>query len=102
MLVTSDPHRTIGSKLVGEKVFGCRADDRDHAISVYERNTADVQAAFPPERLLTYHIGDGWEPLCRFLDRAVPDTPFPHSNSKEDFNDRVAKLIEARRAADEV
>lgn len=76
----------LGPRLVGEQVFGGRAGDRDYAIELFERNTAEVQAAFPPERLLTYHIGDGWEPLCQFLDRPVPDTPFPRTNSTEQFH----------------
>ncbi len=32
------------------------------AIAVYEKNTADAQAAFTQERLPTHHLGDGWEP----------------------------------------
>lgn len=24
---------------------------------------------------------DGWEPLCRFLGKEVPDEPFPHANA---------------------
>ncbi len=82
----------IGPKLIGERIFGDRAGDRDHAIAVYERNTADVQAAFPPERLLTCYIGDGWEPLCAFLGKPAPDTPFPRTNSAEQFHETVAKL----------
>ena len=68
---------SVGEKLIGEGVFGGRAGDRDHAIAVYEKSIAEVQASLPPERLLTYRVGDGWEPLCRFLDRPVPDMPFP-------------------------
>ena len=28
---------------------------------------------------------DGWEPLCKFLDKPVPDTPFPHVNDTVEF-----------------
>ncbi|KAK3396770.1 hypothetical protein B0T20DRAFT_454189 [Sordaria brevicollis] len=28
-----------------------------------------------------WYIEDGWEPLCKFLDKEVPDTPFPHANA---------------------
>ena len=27
-----------------------------------------------------YKVSDGWEPLCRFLEKDVPDCPFPHKN----------------------
>lgn len=29
--------------------------------------------------------GDGWEPLCSFLDRPVPDEPFPVENRYQPF-----------------
>ncbi len=53
---STDP-ASIGLKLIGEQVFGGRLDDRSHIIAAYEQNTADVEAAFPPERLLTYQLG---------------------------------------------
>ncbi len=88
---STDPE-SIGLKLIAERVFGGRFLDRDHAIAVYEKNNADVQAAFDDDRLLVYHLGDGWEPLCRFLNRPVPDTPFPRSNSTAEFTEMMKKL----------
>lgn len=88
---STDPE-SIGLKLIAERVFGGRFLDPDHAIAVYEKNNADVQAAFDDDRLLVYHLGDGWEPLCRFLDRPVPDTPFPRSNSTAEFTEMMKKL----------
>ncbi len=85
VIESGDSLTGMGPKLVGKKVFDGRASDRDYAISVYEQNTADVIAAFPPDRVLTYHIGDGWETLCSFLDKPVPETPFPRTNSTEEF-----------------
>ncbi|CAK8681498.1 uncharacterized protein LOC143460952 [Clavelina lepadiformis] len=35
----------------------------------------------PKDKLLVYDIKDGWEPLCRFLGKDVPDKPFPHENA---------------------
>ncbi len=85
-LETSTDAASIGMKLIGERVFGGRYGDRYHAIAVYEKNTAEVQAALGPDRLLTYNLGDGWEPLCRFLEKPVPDIPYPRTNSAEEFN----------------
>lgn len=39
----------------------------------------------PPERLLVFEPKDGWEPLCKFLGKPVPDQPFPHVNDTEQF-----------------
>ena len=34
----------------------------------------------PKEKLLVYHVSEGWEPLCKFLGKEIPDKPFPHKN----------------------
>ena len=78
---------------IRQPVFGGRIADEEHAIAVFERHIAEVQGEFPPERLLTYRVADGWAPLCDFLDRPVPDVPFPHDNSTEDFSRVVGPLL---------
>jgi len=77
---------SVGLRLIAERVFGGRIDDPAHAMAVYERNTREVQATVPPDRLLIHRIGDGWAPLCRFLGKPVPAIPYPHSNSAAEFN----------------
>lgn len=63
-----------------------RAKDRDEILStrilraVYDRHNAMVRELVPPERLLVYRLGSGWEPLCEFLGKDVPEEPFPHGN----------------------
>ncbi|KAI0149341.1 P-loop containing nucleoside triphosphate hydrolase protein [Pestalotiopsis sp. NC0098] len=39
-----------------------------------------VRRAVPPEQLLVMQLSDGWEPLCKFLGKPVPDEPFPRVN----------------------
>ena len=39
----------------------------------------------PKDKLLVYKVSDGWEPLCQFLDKDVPDCPFPHKNKSASF-----------------
>lgn len=41
-----------------------------------------VRGMVPPERLLEWSADEGWEPLCEFLGKDVPDEPFPHVNTK--------------------
>jgi hypothetical protein len=65
--------------------FTPRLDDRDAAVAAYERHNADVRARAPHARLLEWTARDGWAPLCRALGVAVPDEPFPHANSTEEF-----------------
>jgi hypothetical protein len=37
-----------------------------------------------------YQTGSGWAPLCSFLGVAVPDEPYPLTNSTKEFQERVA------------
>jgi len=54
----------------------------------YERHNAHVRAAAPAGRLVHHRPGDGWEPLCAALGLDVPDEPYPHVNSTEEFQAR--------------
>ena len=38
------------------------------------------KAIIPSDRLLVWNVKDGWEPLCKFLGKPVPDIPIPHDN----------------------
>lgn len=51
-----------------------------NARKTYRDHNAGVRAAVPADRLLSYELGSGWEPLCKFLDKDVPSVPFPHRN----------------------
>ena len=64
--------------------------DKDKAIAAYQAHNKRVMAGVPVDRLLVWQVSDGWEPLCRVLDQPVPDTPFPVSNTTEDFKARRA------------
>jgi hypothetical protein len=49
-----------------------------------------------PERLLVYEVGEGWEPLCKFLDLPIPDVDFPRGNDKESFHASCWELDRSR------
>lgn len=46
----------------------------------YEKHNALVKSIVPSENLLIWDVKDGWEPLCKFLNKDVPDIPIPHEN----------------------
>ena len=58
---------------------------REVMIELFKAHNAAVRAEAPPERLLVYSVSQGWDPLCKFLGVEVPDRPFPHVNSTEEF-----------------
>jgi hypothetical protein len=40
-----------------------------------------IRGLVPQDRLLEWCVEDGWAPLCKFLDKPVPDIEFPHANA---------------------
>jgi hypothetical protein len=74
--------------------FGARIHDREFMTSYFEKHNAAVEAGVAKKRLLVYDVAQGWEPLCKFLGVAVPGTPFPKVNSREDMQARMSKAAD--------
>jgi hypothetical protein len=72
-------------EVIVERDLEGKPDDRDALIDAFVRHNAAVRATIAPDRLLPFEVTHGWEPLCAFLDRPVPDEPFPNTNSRESF-----------------
>jgi hypothetical protein len=64
--------------------------DGDGLARAFDAHTEAVRSAIPADRLLVYQVRDGWEPLCAFLGLPVPDEPFPRTNGRSEFWDRIA------------
>lgn len=64
--------------------IGCPAGNEKIYVSRYEQHTRDVIEYFNnrPDDLLILRLteGDGWEKLCPFLGKPVPDAAFPYEN----------------------
>jgi len=59
--------------------------DETEAKRAFEQHNETVRATIPADRLIDYRPGDGWEPICDKLGVPVPDAPFPHVNTTEEF-----------------
>ncbi|KAF2173732.1 hypothetical protein M409DRAFT_16006 [Zasmidium cellare ATCC 36951] len=60
-------------------------DPAVHGLRVYREHNAMVKRVVEPkERLLVYSTSEGWGPLCRFLEKDVPDVEFPWVNRTQD------------------
>jgi hypothetical protein len=55
----------------------------------YRRHYAEIRCAVDEERLLEFRLEDGWEPLCQFLGKEMPDVPFPVKNKRDEHVKRV-------------
>ena len=68
--------------------FTTEIENKAACIAAYAAHNRHVRATAPPARLVEWQPGDGWAPLCRALDLAIPDQPFPHVNSTAEFQAR--------------
>ena len=69
-------------------------EQRANAPAVYREHYQRIKELVPKERLLEYELGSGWEPMCKFLGKPMPDEPFPHINENvalQDWIDLVSK-----------
>ncbi|KAI0849531.1 P-loop containing nucleoside triphosphate hydrolase protein [Daldinia vernicosa] len=56
---------------------------------VYDRHHYKIRQQVPSSRLLEYRMGEGWEPICNFLEKPLPNVPFPWLNEAEALRRRV-------------
>ena len=61
---------------------------------LYEQHNAHVRKHVPAHQLLEYDVSQGWDPLCKFLDKPVPNEPFPHVNDSATMK-RTKKIVQA-------
>jgi Sulfotransferase domain len=59
--------------------------DPKAAMAAYEAHNDSVRRRVPPDRLIEWAPGDGWEPLCTALGIPEPAESFPHVNSTDEF-----------------
>ncbi|MDA8044432.1 MAG: hypothetical protein M0Z30_04220 [Actinomycetota bacterium] len=61
--------------------------DRDSCMAAYEAHNQRVRECVAPDRLIDWTPGDGWGPICAGLGLAVPEEPFPHVNTTDEFRE---------------
>ncbi|CAH1198639.1 conserved hypothetical protein [Candidatus Nitrotoga sp. BS] len=90
--IKNSPFGTMAQKTIWDKMEN-RMQDRQYMVNFFKNRTAEIIDYIAPERLLVYQVGDGWEPLCTFLNIPVPDTEFPRINSRDETKEMLANLI---------
>ena len=72
-------------------------------MAFYERHLTRTRAAFAAAGLehrlieLCWEEGDSWPELCQFLNRPVPDRPFPRANQSSEANPNPEFVAENQR-----
>lgn len=77
--------QSLTRRLILDHTFRGRYWDKEFAIEVYQAHIDRVVRGVPKERLLQFEVKEGWEPLCIFLGKPVPDEPFPRVNERAEF-----------------
>ncbi len=73
---------------ITENRFTTELDDPEAAMAAAAAHNQAVIDTIPADRLLVYRSGEGWEPLCEALGLPVPDEPYPHTNTRQQFKER--------------
>jgi hypothetical protein len=91
--MTASPVGAVIRRLASRTLFGAGADmdlgtappGKEQMIAGFLAHNSEVRRSIPADRLLVFEARNGWGPLCDFLGVPVPDEPFPHVNSAEEF-----------------
>jgi Sulfotransferase domain len=75
------------------EAFNNQIENKEAMMALFNQWNEEVKKTVPPNQLLVYEVTQGWEPLCRFLNVAVPTNAFPKTNKKESFQKRIEKAI---------
>lgn len=70
------------SKKAYTETFGAEYS-RDVALQKYNQHKEQVHDLIPKEQLLTYKFEYGWEPMCKFLRRELPNVDIPWFNKNQ-------------------
>ena len=79
----SDEVNAVMSRVIGETFAPNDPFDKEPAIKVFEQHYEAVRATVGSDRLVEYHVREGWEPLCGLLGVDVPDESFPYVNARQ-------------------
>ena len=67
---------------------------KENIMSTFCQWNQSVVRDCPPDRLLVFDVSEGWEPLCKFLGKPVPNVPFPHMNDSTSYQTRVVQTCD--------
>lgn len=83
----------LNDKSIWNKFFEGKFKDKDYAINKFNSHIEEVKAIVPENQLLIFEAKNGWEPLCDFLGKPIPDGDYPRTNKGADFKTFVSDII---------
>ncbi|MEZ5025162.1 MAG: sulfotransferase [Chitinophagales bacterium] len=73
---------------IWDGLFKGNFEDKESSIRIFNEWTEEVKRTIPEEKLLIFQAKEGWEPLCNFLDKPIPEVPYPNVNNTAEFLER--------------
>ena len=87
--------KDIHNKMIlGEKGAFQGAKSDQEKMKKFEEWNQSVIDYVPKERLLVYQVKEGWDPLCKFLNKPVPNRPFFYKNKTKNMG-HMSRFINA-------
>lgn len=77
------------NKMYYETLFEGQFRNKEFIIQKYKDHIEEVKSIIPKDQLLLFDITQGWEPLCKFLNKEIPNETFPNTNDSKSFWERV-------------
>ena len=65
---------------------------QEKAREKYREHYALVKRMTPSERLFKFQLEDGWEPLCKFLEKPIPNVEFPRVNESAALSEKIGLI----------
>ncbi|KAI9475782.1 MAG: P-loop containing nucleoside triphosphate hydrolase protein [Benjaminiella poitrasii] len=63
-------------------------NDEEAIKRAFLEHNEEVKRIIPADQLLVMELGEGWDRLCQFLGKQVPNAPYPHVNSTKEHKRR--------------
>lgn len=70
-------------------------ENKESTIAAYIKHNQDVIDFVPKENLLVMELGEGWERLCEFLGKPIPNVPYPNLHKPKEFEETINEIVEA-------
>ena len=82
----------VGTDHVGRRqLVSLKKSKRDKILKreYYDKQIETAKKIVAKENLLIYNVKDGWDPLCKFLHKPIPDKLFPRINSTKELTEWI-------------
>ena len=92
------PNGLIDSDMNEKDVFAASSSSSSSSLEGrhkvrFRKHYDEIRKLVPNEKLLEYHPSEGWEPLCKFLCKEVPDKTFPRVNESGAFGKMMDGMV---------